>query len=82
MAKMWYHPMRKSGHQDDTDTLVTLTRPTDLAVDRADDNIASDTSTVNCQVRVGRLCLQRRCYNGQRQFSASGGGLGMGLLPR
>jgi hypothetical protein len=82
MTRMWYDAFKEAGRQDDSTKLATLTRPTELAADRADHNIARGRSTVNCQARVGRLCLPGRCHNGQRQFSASGGGLGMGLLPR
>jgi len=55
MAKMWYDTSKEAGRQDGISTLATLTRPIDLAVDRADNTIPSGTRTVNCGVRVGRL---------------------------
>ena len=48
MAKMWYHRFKEAGRQDGISTLATLTRPTDIAVDRADKTIPSGTQTVNC----------------------------------
>ena len=48
MAKMWYDGFKETGRQDGISTLATLTRPTDIAVDRADKTIPSGTQTVNC----------------------------------
>jgi len=55
MGKMWYDTSKEAGRQDGIDTPATLTRPTDAAVDRADDTIPSGTRTVNGWVRVGCL---------------------------
>ena len=48
MTKMTYNRLKEAGRQDGTHTLATLTRPTDLAMDRADKTIPSGTQTVNC----------------------------------
>lgn len=48
MAKMWYDGVKEAGRQDGISTLATLTRPTDIAVDRADKTIPLGTQTVNC----------------------------------
>jgi len=48
MAKMMYNRVKEAGRQDGTGTLTTLTRPTELAADRADKTIPSGTQTVNC----------------------------------
>jgi len=52
MAKMWYDRLKEAGRQDGTSTLATLTRPTDVAMDRADKTIPSGTRTVNGWVRL------------------------------
>jgi len=48
MARMMYNGFKEAGRQDDSNTLATLTRTTDPAVDRADETIPSGTQTVNC----------------------------------
>lgn len=55
MTRMWYDAFKEADRQDDSTSLAALTRPTDAAVDRADDTIPSGTRTVNGWVRVGRL---------------------------
>jgi len=65
MAKMMYNRLEEAGRQDGTSTLATLTRPTEPAADRAHKTIPSGTQTVNCEVRVGRRYLQRRCQDGK-----------------
>lgn len=48
MARMMYDIFKQAGRRDGISTLATLTRPTELAADRADKTIPSGTQTVNC----------------------------------